>query len=140
MRASVFLLVVCLVGCATASLPVHEVGRREATRLRQSYSRWKKEAPRKIDWMDVPTEALSRGARDAGFLSGGADSQIVMLFTADEEGLVFGMPSPKEREGLSSLGYTLQPTVESDVFRFRFTQKKANQSPDRTPPSGVGQL
>jgi hypothetical protein len=112
-----------LVGCAAPS-STYEVGRREAVRLRKSYARWQDERPRKVDWMDVPADALSTEAKAAGFRSGGVDAQIVLLSTAEKEGLLFGSPSAQEREGLAKLGFVLEATVERDVHRFHIDAKK----------------
>ncbi len=123
------ILIFFVLSACTSQHPFsYEVGRQEAARQRESYSRWLAERPRKFDMMSVPTADLSEEARKAGFHEGSVDSQVVMLSTIQNEegaeGLVFGNPSPAELEGLRSSGFILESTDSSDIFRFRLRAKK----------------
>ena len=119
MKVISLLLLFCLAACAAPPASTFTVGRREAGRLRASYAHWIAERPRKLDDMEVPTAALSDEARYAGFHDASVDSEIVLLRTTPNEGLIFGRPSPAELEGLRKMSFTVEPTAESDILRFR---------------------
>ena len=123
MRAAALLVMLCaFTACVSQTSRVYEVGRREATRLRDVHTHWLTERPRKFDYMGVSSDMLSKEARAAGFRGGSVSAQIVMLSTWSQD-LVFGPLTTADIEGLKFLGYTLESTSESDIFRYHF---KAN--------------
>ena len=121
LRAAALVVLMCvLTACVSERPTAYEVGPRESSRLRGNYARWLTERPRKIVVMTVPSESLSKEARDAGFSAGSVDRESVMLNTSENGGLIFGRPTSGEIEELKFLGFTLESTSESDIFRFHF--------------------
>lgn len=140
-------LLSCLSAFAADEPRQFQVGRTEAVRLRAAYVQWLAERPRKIAFMSVSGEALSKEARAAGFVDGSvmgsvmgggtssADAAIVALVTAGDadhaEGLLFGEPAAlAQLQDSAAIAFTVEPTGASDVFVFR---SRADAKPARAP-------
>ena len=122
------LSVVVLASCAAHLPSTLDVGSREAMRLRSGYSTWLAERPRKMEWMSVPADSLSKEARAAGFVGGTVDPEVVMLSTAEGQGFLFGHPSASEIQAMKRHGSHIGADLAQRCFRFSDTLKmKPNQ-------------
>lgn len=136
---SILLLLVSLVGCTAGKSDRIDAGLKEAARLRARHDLWLAERPRKVDLMKVSGSDLSEEARGAGFFSASVTAGYVMLALSESEGFIFGCLSESEIQGFRELGLVVEPTVKSQVYRFRALKDgKPDRAMQRTPRSGAG--
>ena len=119
---------------------MHEAGRQEAIRLRERYTHWQAERPRKLDSWSVPDTELSEQAKAVGLCSATIDSEAVIFVSGESaeqvEGLVFGSPSTNWLGSVRSYGFKLEATSTEGVWRFSY--QRPNPSIERTCPGKPG--